>query len=689
MITGGTAWTTALNANTKFPIYVFSIPNKTVYLSSFVNTVTTFADLTTPAANSTHVLSSSANFQPWMVGFWFPITSGTNFVATNLYKIISVVSNNEVVLNTTPTPSGAGAGGSGSIQFAINLNVQTIPTMNIPKGSSQNVDELNGHSTISGFDVSAIDNSGYLKTISADQSAIGQPCNLRLGFPGSDFSDSTSFVIVDSGTVSSFNRDDKGLMSITVQSTILDLVDQIFANGGPPQWFQMTSVTQIQFVSSGSGDTRLLKIAGWDSTASNVLTESIQLSGTSTVTSVNTYSSIISVSTLIGSRVWTVTATQASDSSLLGVISPGEVVLGGRQRPPAVGPAYLDNGFPIADNNPRYLIGNPIDIALAVSQNEIGIGQTSPPVLVITTGGGSGTGQVGFGINPTWTLYDGSTDLINPNTYLDVPTMINLRDEDFGGDIFEFKYTSTQNGKSWLESQILKVCGLYFIVKADGHLKPKSMKIPTALGSPPTISDHQIMGIPKANRWPLINTVQFEVAAADDPSNNVTLAFANQTSLDIYKAPYIQSIKSDGLRFGRGGITRMALLANRIFARHAFKTPIYEFDTFFLNFVFELGDYFYLTHPKVLDWKTGTMGITNVLCEVVSREPDFSGGKMHMTAVDTRFMSASNGAFQIAAASDSIPAWGSATSLQKTTYMFVCENTGLYSDGITSGNEID
>jgi len=35
------------------------------------------------------------------------------------------------------------------------------------------------------------------------------------------------------------------------------------------------------------------------------------------------------------------------------------------------------------------------------------------------------------------------------------------------------------------------------------------------------------------------------------------------------------------------------------------------------NFVIELGDFVSLTHPKLLNLKTGTLGISNVLCEVI------------------------------------------------------------------------
>ena len=48
----------------------------------------------------------------------------------------------------------------------------------------------------------------------------------------------------------------------------------------------------------------------------------------------------------------------------------------------------------------------------------------------------------------------------------------------------------------------------------------------------------------------------------------------------------------------------------------------------------------------------------------------------------------SNGAFEIAAAGLSVPAYGSASPTQRATYMFITDNTGHYSTGAV-GNEIE
>jgi len=112
---------------------------------------------------------------------------------------------------------------------------------------------------------------------------------------------------------------------------------------------------------------------------------------------------------------------------------------------------------------------------------------------------------------------------------------------------------------------------------------------------------------------------------SSDVQDRGGLAFVQQTSLNTYRSPFVHTISADGLRFGNAP-RRIVLLANRIFNRHAFGTPVYTVRTFLKNFVIELGDFVSLTHPKLLNLKTGTLGISNVLCEVIDRQPDYASG---------------------------------------------------------------
>ncbi len=354
-----------------------------------------------------------------------------------------------------------------------------------------------------------------------------------------------------------------------------------------------------------------------------------------------------------------------------------------------VGRAWLPNLYPSSDKNPRWVSGNPLDILLAAMQNELGVGQD--PMLP----------------SSAWTIYKPADDstLINPNPYLDVPGVLALRDGAFSGDWFEFKITRPAEGKAWLEDQILKVLGLYVLVGADGKLRLKSMKPP--LSSPLTrggnlggvapvmaLNERNVLGIPKVSRLRVINVVTVRFGADDTGRETESrlfkdeITFKQQTSIDRYKQQFRHQVEATGLRLARGGALRAYLLADRIFRRHAFGTPQYQVRAFLTAAPVELGDFVWLNHPLVLDLVTGSIGLTNVVCEVVNRQPNYAEGFVELDLLDTRAMSLTT-PFQIAKASDNIPTYASASAAQRSQYMFVSFNStgGLNSDG-TPGNTV-
>lgn len=580
-------WLTSLNAENKRALYIFAITSKSIILSSFISLIQSYTDLATSGAGVTTITSTSGGFQPWMVGYWLVITGGTNFAVGN-YKIVTWLSATSVILDSSPTLTGMGSVGTGTIQSVTGADC-VLPFLQIPRGASQKIDELNGHSSISTLDVTAIDPSGILKRLSADDTAIGQISVLSIGFPGIDIAD---FIPIHTGRIVGIGRSSDGVMTIQVNDLLTHLVEDVFLNGGPDAW-----------------------------------------------------------------------------------------VLGDPTNPfPLTSPILLDNGIPVSKENPRYISGNPMDILLAVVQNELGLGQTAAPQLYDSTSGGSGTGQAGFGINPSWTMYDGidPSTLINPNPYLEVADILELKRTQFAGDRMEFTITSSQTGKGWIEDQILKVLGLYWITKANGKLTVKSMKYDASQVIDVELCEMDIIGIPEINRWPVINMIQATVQSND--AKQINFSFVQQTSINKYRTRYVHTVNAEGFRLGLGATARLFLLCNRIFNRHAFGTPEYTIRAFLKDITLELGDFFYLTHHLVLDLKTGYVGIENVLVEIVDRQPDYSVGMITFKAIDTRFTSLPSGAFKIADVNDSIPNWPAATAAQKALFMFISDNQGLQSN---------
>jgi hypothetical protein len=102
----------------------------------------------------------------------------------------------------------------------------------------------------------------------------------------------------------------------------------------------------------------------------------------------------------------------------------------------------------------------------------------------------------------------------------------------------------------------------------------------------------------------------------------------------------------------------------------------------------ELGDYVWLSHPKVLDLKSGKLGLSNVVCEVVDKQPNYSQATVDFTLLDTRFISLGT-AFQIAAAAANIPNYAAATPAQRAQYMYISSAAaGAENSDGTAGNTI-
>lgn len=332
------------------------------------------------------------------------------------------------------------------------------------------------------------------------------------------------------------------------------------------------------------------------------------------------------------------------------------------------GESFAANDEAVSDKNPRWVQGNPIDILLVALQNELGIGQASEDP-------------------DTWTLYapGDDTTLINPNTYIDVAQLLALRDSNFAADWMEFKITRPEEGKRWLEQQILKPLGLFSIIRSTGELTFKSLKYPASLGTTVAWDQRSVMGIPSLTRLPVINVVTVRMNAENTEKStssrtfNQEITFRQTVSSQQYKQQMKHQVEALGLRVERGGNGRAFLTADRIFKRRAFGTPRYGVKTHFRNLAPEPGDYVVLTHPLVPDVLTGTMGLVNVLCEVINRQPDYAGGSFSFDLLDTRFMQAA-APYEVAPAG--MPVWASASQAEKDQYMFLSSGSpAVYSDG--------
>jgi len=370
--------------------------------------------------------------------------------------------------------------------------------------------------------------------------------------------------------------------------------------------------------------------------------------------------------------------------------------LPGQPAPPfPIGDSWLANAFPTSDKNPRQLSGHPLDLLLAALQNELGVGQ-DPALTPILTGVGT-TSQVMA--NPYWVKYvPGHPEtLINPNPFIDIPGILALRDGIYGGAHFEFTITTGMQAKSWIEDYILKPLGLVVVIRASGAISLVPVKNPAGLTPVYSFTDSNVIGIPEVTRDPVVNMLTTRLEPDDGGPMSAARGFQNQwffqenDSINLHKYVYNQQVESTGLRVNYGGYLWSYLLADWLFRSYAFDTPRYKVTSFLSAVGVEVGDYVTLSHRKVTDLNpqgNGGVGISNVLCKVMSRQPSYAKGQMQFELLDARFMGLST-PYQIAPASLGLPVWADLTPAQKAEYMVISASAtgGTYSDG-TPGNTI-
>jgi hypothetical protein len=361
------------------------------------------------------------------------------------------------------------------------------------------------------------------------------------------------------------------------------------------------------------------------------------------------------------------------------------------------GAQWMANGFPVSSDNPRWIAGNPLDIFLAAMQNELGVGQDLALNAVVTE---TGSGQLIAAVNPFWAQYvpasiagtgGNPATLINPNPYLDVPGITALRDTMFSGDWFEFKITSPQQGRSWLEDQILKPLGLVMVVTSAGKITLAPMKNPANQVPVASFTQTNIVGIPAVSLAPIINALTFRGDVDNSKTNisartyNSTVAMLQQGSYNLFHYLYNHQVEATGMVMARGISLRAFLLGDQLFRRYGFAAPTYQIVTQLGALQPELKDWISLTHPLVPDYIGGGRGVTNIPCEVIGRSPDYANGQVRFTLLDMRRANTTTPYEIVPSASMVLPPYSQATESEQETYFFITPSTnGGYTEALST-----
>jgi len=281
--------------------------------------------------------------------------------------------------------------------------------------------------------------------------------------------------------------------------------------------------------------------------------------------------------------------------------------------------------------------------------------------------------------------------LINPNSYLDVAGITALRDAMFSGDWFEFKITSPQQARSWLEDQILKPLGLVMVVTASGQLTLKAMKNPANQTPVMGFTQGNILGIPEVRLAPVINALAYRLDADDTATNtsartyNTTVTMLEQASYNLFRYLYNHQVEAAGLRTGRGGTLRAFLLGDQLFRRYGFGTPVYQIVTQLGALQPELKDWVSLTHALVPDYIGGGRGVSIIPCEIIGRSPDYASGQVRFTLLDMRRASTTVPYEIVPSASMTLPPYSQATEDEQETYFFITLSTnGVYTEAYST-----
>ena len=133
-----------------------------------------------------------------------------------------------------------------------------------------------------------------------------------------------------------------------------------------------------------------------------------------------------------------------------------------------------------------------------------------------------------------------------------MPGITALRDAMFSGDWFEFKITSPQQARSWLEDQILKPLGLVMVVTASGQLTLKAMKNPANQTPVLGFTQSNIVGIPEVRLAPVINALAYRLDVDDTTTNtsartyNTTVTMLQQASYNLFRYLYNHQVEAAG-----------------------------------------------------------------------------------------------------------------------------------------------
>lgn len=257
------------------------------------------------------------------------------------------------------------------------------------------------------------------------------------------------------------------------------------------------------------------------------------------------------------------------------------------------------------------------------------------------------------------------------------------------GAQLKFSLTRSETAKSFIDGECFKTFGGYNFFNNLGQITP-FFYVPFV---PPVVvcslDQTNLTKVPVADEADLINQVglTMDYSSSSFGAEDIEI---NATSATLYQLVKALQIDSRGGRTAFGQWAYGRLLAHTLFLRYANFAPTYDVTAFWIPSAIpgalqtspgsiELGDHVYLSGTGIPVRSSGTIGLTNRLCEVVGFQKDMDKWTVGLSLLDKGWLQALN-PYQVAP--DGAPVYASASAAQRQQYAYICSQvSGQFSNG--------